>query len=275
MTTVRGDTTADGALQGATIVVTRAADRADQLVAPLEALGAAVITFAATRVVPCNAEALALAVGALAGYDWVVFTSATSVALLFDAAQARGVVRDDWSHVRIAAVGAATASAIRERGAEPTLVPESFNAEALLDAFAEHGDLVGATLLYPAAAGARGALCDGLRALGARVHRIDVYDSIATDGDVDTVRDALRSGQVQVVTLTASSAVAAWVAAMAPAHAIADVVCIGPITTQAAHAAGLRVAAEAMPSTIDGLVAAVVLAVQAQRDGLQHLTTNS
>jgi uroporphyrinogen-III synthase len=158
---------------------------------------------------------------------------------------------------------------------QPTLVPERFVAEGLLDAFVARGDAAGTTMLYPAAAGARRELCDGLRALGATVDRIDIYDSVATDEDVADVRAALRDGRVHAVTMTAKSAVDAWVVAMGTLSNAADIVSIGPITTQAAHAAGMRVAAEAMPSTLDGLVAAVVRAIRGRRDRHHHLTTNS
>lgn len=253
-------------LDGATIVVTRAAARADQLIAPLESLGAQVLTYAATRVIARDVEGLQQAARALARYDWVLFTSATAVTLTFDATAECGVQPSDWAHTRVAAVGTATASAVRERGVEPALVPERFVAEGLLEAFGARGDVAGRTMLYPAAAGARRELVDGLQAMGATVDRIEAYESVATDEDVAEVRSALREGRVTAVTLTASSAVTAWVGAMAPLHDVADVVSIGPVTTQAARAAGMRVAAEAMPSTLDGLVAAVVRAVRAQRD---------
>jgi uroporphyrinogen-III synthase len=259
-------------LRGCTVVVTRAADRADKLVAPLEALGATVVLFAATRIVPRDVEAVQKAARALAHYDWVVFTSATAVHLMFDATEACGVRSQDWVHTRIAAVGSATASAVEERGAIPALVPERFVAEGLLDAFTARDDLRDARVLYPAAAGARSDLVDGLRALGADVDRIDAYVSVPSDDDACEVSSALRAGQVQLVTLTSRSAVDGWVQAMTPLHDLADVVSIGPVTTQAAHAAGLRVVAEAMPSTIDGLVAAVVRAVRTQRDRQQHQT---
>jgi uroporphyrinogen III methyltransferase/synthase len=195
--------------------------------------------------------------------------------MTFDATEACGITASDWAHTRVATVGTATAGAVRERGVEPTLVPERFVAEGLLEAFALRNDVAGMTMLYPAAAGARRELIDGLRAMGATVDRIEAYDSVATDEDVAEVRSALRDGQVHAVTMTAKSAVDAWVAAMGALHNAADVVSIGPITTQAAHAAGMRVAAEAMPSTLDGLVAAVVRAIRAQRDRHHHLTTNS
>jgi uroporphyrinogen-III synthase len=262
-------------LEGATIVVTRASARAEHLVVPLQALGATVLTYAATRIVPLDVDGLREAARALARYDWVVFTSVTSVALTFEAAAACGISAGDWAHTRIAAVGSSTAAAIREQGVEPTLVPERFVAEGLLDAFAQRDDVGGTTVLYPAAAGARPGLCDGLRALGATVHRVDAYDSVATEADVADVRAALEGGLVHAVTMTAKSAVDAWITAMGALHNAADVVSIGPITTQAAHAAGMRVAAEAMPSTLEGLVAAVVRAVRAQRDRHHHLTTKT
>ena len=273
--TAGADATATRPLHGATIVVTRAAARAEQLVEPLEALGARVLTYAATRIVERDTGALHAAARDFSRYDWLLFTSVTSVTMTFDATDGCGRTPEDWARVRIATVGSATAAAVRARGAEPTLVPERFVAEGLLEAFAARDDVAGTTMLYPAAAGARPELCAGLREMGATVDRIDVYDSVATDEDVAEVRAALRDGCVDAVTMTARSAVDAWVAAMRPIHSAADVISIGPITTQAAHAAGMRVAAEAMPSTLDGLVAAVVRAVNARRERHHHLTTNS
>jgi uroporphyrinogen-III synthase len=262
-------------LRGATIVVTRAALRAEQLIAPLEALGAHVLTYAATRVVPRDTATLLCATRALGRYDWAVFTSATSVALTIEAATANGITLADWSHTRIAAVGSATGTALRERGLTVALEPTTFVAEALVEAFAASIDLRGSRVLYPTAVGARSALSDGLRSLGATVDRIEVYESVTTEEDASAVRAALRDGAVHAVTLTASSAVDAWVAAMSPVHAAADAVSIGPITTQAARAAGMRVVAEAMPSTLDGLVDAVVRTIGMQRDGLSHFTQTS
>jgi uroporphyrinogen-III synthase len=262
-------------LSGTTVVVTRAASRAERLVEPLEALGAHVLTYAATRTVARDVDGLRHAAAGLARYDWVVFTSATAVDMTFDATEACGITADQWKHTRVAAVGSATASAVRDRGVEPALVPTRFVAEGLLDAFAAHADLHGTSVLHPAAVGARRELADGLRLLGATVHVVEAYETIATDEDVAEVHAALCTGHVNAVTLTAKSAVDAWVAAMGDAHGLADVVSIGPVTTQAARAAGMRVAAEAMPSTIEGLVAAVVRAVTAQRDRQHHQTNIS
>ncbi len=263
----------DGAapLAGATVLVTRDASRADALVAPLEALGARVLTWAATRIERRDTAALQAALRELRAYDWVLFTSATAVAITVEVATAVGVTVSEWAGVRVACVGAATAGALRAHGVEATLVPERFLAAGLLEALAARDDIAGARVLHPVATGARGDLVDGLRALGASVHRIDAYESVAGDADVAELRNALQNGRVDAVTFAAGSAVAAWVGAMAPLHAAAPAVSIGPVTTQAAHAAGLHVAAEASPSTLEGLVAAVVRAVGARHD--QHHPT--
>jgi uroporphyrinogen III methyltransferase / synthase len=262
--TAGGKVLTSGVLSGATVVVTRAAAKAELLSGPLEAYGARVLMYAATRVIPRDIEGLQRAARMLARYDWVIFTSATGVQLTFEATDAAGVSVSDWAHTHVAAVGSATASAIRERGVSPVLIPAHFHADALLSAFAARSDIGGATMLYPAASGARPELIDGLRALGATVDRIDAYDSVATDDDVAVVRGALKRGDVDLVTFTATSAVDAWVAAMDPVHTMADAVSIGPITTRAARAVGMNVAAEAMPSTLDGLVAATVQAFLAR-----------
>jgi len=265
-----GDGAVRGPLAGATIVVTRAASRAASLVAPLEALGAAVLTYAATRIEPREEQALRRAASELARFDWVVFTSAVSVMLTCDATEACGVASSQWAHTRVACIGSSTADAVRERGIEPTLVPPRFVAEGLLEAFDGQGGLDRMAVLYPAAAGARPELFDGMRARGATVELLAIYESVVTNDDVDTVRAALREGRVDAVTLAASSAVDGWVQAMSPMHDLTDVVSIGPITTRAAKAAGLHVATEASPSTIEGLVAAVVRAIEAQRDRHHH-----
>lgn len=252
-------------LDGATILVTRAPDRSARLTAALEALGATVVSYSATRIEPRDLDGLAAAARQLARYDWVVFTSATAVSLLFDATVSCGVGTAAWAFTKVAVVGSATASAVRAHGVEPAVIPDRFVAEGLLEALALRNDVRDARLLYPVAAGARAQLIDGLRALGATVDRIEAYESVAGDDDVEHVRTTLESSQVTLVTLTASSAVTAYVAAMDPMHRFTDAVSIGPITSDTARAAGIRVIAEADPSTVDGLVDAVVRAVTDKR----------
>jgi uroporphyrinogen-III synthase len=252
-------------LAGATVVVTRASDRSDALVAPLEALGAHVVAYAATQTVLRSDAALRAALLTLADFGWVVFTSATSVEVTMACADACLVPRSEWHGTRIAVVGSSTAEAVRARGLEPTLLPDRFLAAGIVDAMRARTDVAGSRVLYPAAAGADETIVLGLSALGAQVVRLDIYETVATDDDRSSVLSLLRDRKIDVVTLSARSAVTAWCNAMQELACVADVVSIGPITSAAARDAGLRVAAEAVPSTNDGLVDAVVRAVRTQR----------
>ncbi|MGH2897876.1 MAG: uroporphyrinogen-III synthase, partial [Solirubrobacteraceae bacterium] len=101
---------------------------------------------------------------------------------------------------------------------------------------------------------------DGLDELGAVVDRVVLYRS-APDGDgASELRDRLTAGEIDLVTFTSASSVNAFVDAVGEAAASrAPAATIGPITTAAAKARGLTVAAEAAQSTIAGLVDAACL----------------
>ena len=77
--------------------------------------------------------------------------------------------------------------------------------------------------------------------------------------DAAPVRTRLELGEVDLVTFTSASSVSAFVSAVGlEAARRAPAATIGPVTTEAARAAGLEVASEAASSTIAGLVDAVV-----------------
>lgn len=244
-------------LHGATIIITRARDGADALRQPLEALGARVIALAATRIVPRNLELLDGHLQQADQYDWIVLTSPTAVRLVFERAAALGVTTVVASR-RFAVVGSATAQALLPHGAQATVVPYRHVAEALVEALRGRADVAGTRVLYPVAAGARDVVPEALAAMGAGVLRLEIYESELHAADAAQALDALRHGRATAVVLLAPSAVRGWVAATGAAAPLAPVVSMGPITSDAARAAGLTVAAEASPSTLDGVVQAVV-----------------
>ncbi len=78
----------------------------------------------------------------------------------------------------VVVVGPATAAAAREAGVEPALMAEEFVAEGLLAALDERGvALAGARVLLPRAAEARDVLPETLRARGASVDVLTVYET--------------------------------------------------------------------------------------------------
>ncbi len=236
-------------LSGRRIVITRPAGDAERLAERLRALGAVPIVAPAIRIEFTDPPALDAALADLARFDWMVFTSRNGVEAVFR--RARRITGP-----RIAAIGPATAAALRERGVGADLIPDEYVAEAVLGAL---GDVRGLRILLPRADIARRALTDGLRARGADVVEIAAYRTRAGGG----ARPSLDGADA--VTFTSSSTVRGFLEA-GPVPEGAKVVCIGPVTARTARALGLAVTAVAAVYTEDGLIAALLSALDESRE---------
>ena len=249
-------------LFGRRVVVTRARTQGGSLAARLRALGAEVVEAPATRIEPLDQAPLRRAVARLAGYQWAVFTSQTAVALFWEALRAEGADARALAGIEVCAVGPATSEALLARGIAVDIVPRRFVAEGLLEALRGRPDVRGAHVLYATAAGARDVLPEGLAASGAEVDVVPAYRSVADVEGAASLRGVVERGEVALVTFTSASAVRGYLAALGPALASRiPAASIGPITSDAARAAGIEVVAEARASTMDGLVEAVVRGV--------------
>jgi uroporphyrinogen-III synthase len=240
------------------VLVTRP-ERGSALAAPLREQGASVRELPATRHERLDATPLREALLWLDQYEWVVFTSANAVRFFWEELRAAGRDARALAGSKLAAVGPATNDALLARGLAVDVQAGRFVAEGVLAALEERDDVVGARVLYVTADGARPTLRDGLEALGAEVEEIPLYRSIADRAAAEPLREAVEAGEVDLVTLTSASTVRAFVEAVGAAAARAvPVASIGPVTSEAARAAGLDVVVEADEATMDGLVAAIV-----------------
>ncbi|HUR92178.1 MAG TPA: uroporphyrinogen-III C-methyltransferase [Gemmatimonadaceae bacterium] len=248
-------------LFGKRIVVTRASDQAPALSGRLRELGADVMEVPTVRIARLDLAPLRSALEEIASYDWIVFTSRNGVAVFWEQLLSSGRDARSLAGVKIAAVGAATAGALLERGIAVDVIPERFVAEGLIDALRERDELGGASVLHVGAEGARDVLRAGLEALGAVVTLLPVYRSVPQPEGAENLRAALEHGEIDLVTLTSASSVSGLVDGVGQdAARAAPAASIGPITSEAARAAGIEVAIEATESTIDGLVDAIVSA---------------
>ncbi|HZO62929.1 MAG TPA: uroporphyrinogen-III synthase [Gaiellaceae bacterium] len=212
-----------GARRGArtarrTVVLTRPEGRNEGLAARLRDLGFDVVVRPLVEIEPVETGPIELD-----GYDWLVLTSATGASEL--KRRSRGRAR------RVAAIGPATA----EAWGSVDLVPAVSTQEGLLAELPRPAGRV----LFAGAEGARPLLAEALGADVAVLYRTRPV-RVEVDGDLAVV---------------ASPSAAR---ALAAANPSVPVVSIGPETTAAAVAAGLRVAAEAATPDLDGLAAAVV-----------------
>lgn len=251
----------DAPLTGVRIAVTRAGDRGTPLAAALRRVGATVHEIPLTRIETLDLAPLHAAVGDLGHYDWVLLTSVNAVAQLAAVVAQQGKEAVMASR-RLAVVGGATAAAAESHGWRlPTVQPDKAQAEGMLDDLAARSDIDGARMLYPAAAGARDVLPDGLRALGATVDVVAVYRSAPDPEGQARIRALVKAGELDLVTVAAPSAVDALLDALPPEFASRlPVACIGPVTARAARTAGFPVKVEATAAVLEGWVRQIVRA---------------
>jgi uroporphyrinogen-III synthase len=237
--------------------VTRAREQAGELVALLQAQGAATVEVPAIEIRdPADGgAALAAAVDRLGDYDWVVLTSPNGAHRLLDAVRDGGRDARAFAGARLAAIGPGTGEALAAANLVVDLVPPQFVAESLLDALPAPTDPGRGRLLLVRAAVARDILPEGLRARGWDVDVVEAYRTEPVP--VDDEQAAAVAG-ADVVTFTSSSTVIGFLAAMGDRPLPPAVVVIGPITAATAREQGLAVDAEAEVHTIDGLVDALV-----------------
>lgn len=249
-------------LRGRRIVVTRAREQAGELIGALEALGAEVVAAPTIRIVPLeDLTALRIALSPPAAYDWIVFTSQNAVQVVCDRLPAWGLAPRDLARAAVAAIGPATAQALAQRGVDPALVPGRFIAEAVVAALAARHDLRGKRVLLPRAREARDALPDGLRALGAVVDVIPVYETVRAPEDGSALMADVLSGTIDAVTFTSSSSVHGFVEMVGVPAATSErflAVLIGPVTAATARELGITRSIEAEEYTTGGVVKALV-----------------
>jgi uroporphyrinogen-III synthase len=235
------------------VVVTGDVARTSGLAGRVVALGAGVVRLPVVSVedAPDGGVALGAAADRLStgGYDWVVVTSANAVVRLQRALSGRPVP----GTVHWAAVGPTTGKALDTAGLPCHLVPAAATADALateLVASATPGHV-----LYPRAEVVRSDLSGRLSAAGWIVDEVVAYRTAGAAPDASAVGAARRA---DAILFTSGSAVDQTVALLGAPSVPPLVVTIGPSTSAAAEAAGLRVAAEAEPHSAEGLAAALV-----------------
>ncbi len=248
-------------LHGMRVVVTRARAQASELARRLDALGAEPIELPAIRIVPrIDTDEVRRAVESLHSYALVCLTSANGADLLFEAMAAQGRDARALANASVAAIGSGTEAALAAHGVLADIVPERFVAEQLVEAL-DALQLEGKPVLVARAAEAREVLPDALRKKGAQVDVVTLYETVAEEPDPEALE---RAREADFLTFTSSSTVRNFVE-KAGANGIpsaARVVSIGPVTSEAIREAGLTVDVEAEQHDIDGLVGALLDAVQ-------------
>jgi uroporphyrinogen III methyltransferase/synthase len=193
-------------------------------------------------------------------FEWLVLTSTNTVQSLSERLSALGLENAALEHLKVAAVGTATAEAARTiLGVRVSVLPEEFRAEALANAL----DFAPSTSIFlPQADVATPDLGQALAERGARVHTVTAYRTVVGTGGINLPAE-LAQGCIDAITFASPSAVCnlIWrlVEEGGSTQDLAGVTlaCIGPATLKKACECGLSVAVTASVATLENLVSSL------------------
>ena len=256
-------------LFGVRVLVTRARAQASELSQAIEELGGEPCEFPVIDIrEPSDPAVIRLiqeSLSAAASYDWLMFTSVNGVEYFFRYLRRFNLDIRSFHAARIVAVGPKTAEALATRGIICEELPVNFHAEGLLDSLKEKL-LPGQRALLPRGDLARETLPRELQRLGLETTVLDVYETVMAEKQEEWVLEWIREKEIGMLTFTSSSTVANLMEILRrsgidePAKLLdgIPVASIGPITSKAAEAEGLKVTIEASDSTIEGLIQAIM-----------------
>ena len=206
------------------------------------------------------AKAHATGTHGLSHFDWAVFTSVNGVDAFLGRLWERGGDGRSFGSCRLAAIGTATAERLARWHLRADLVPDEFRAEALATALQEQ--VAGKRVLWVKASRGRDVLPQALRAAGADLTELPVYQNLDATEFTPQVRELLRAGELDWICLSSPSG-AKNLARLLPAEAHSrlgqsiHIAAISPITAAAVTEAGLPVDVIAQEATWDGLFDAI------------------
>jgi uroporphyrinogen III methyltransferase/synthase len=254
-------------LFGWRVLNTQPAAEAAELSRELEALGAEVLEAPTTRVgPPADIGALDSAVNRLRKqqavperYDWVVFASAEAVSAFMMRLLDQGGDARALGGVKLGAVGAATAAALRSFGLAPDFSAAQFTAPALAG---NTGRLAQQQVLLLLADAGRPDIVRALAAKGAAVQAVAAY-AMGPAAPNRPLFDMLKSGDIDAAAFFSPAALSGlgsmlgdW--PLSQALAGVSVVCAGTDTARTALERGVRVDAMREEPTAAAVAAALV-----------------
>jgi uroporphyrinogen III methyltransferase/synthase len=262
------------ALYGWKVLVPRTRDQAGVLSAALRAHGAIPVEVPTIAVEPPRTPApMERAIkGLVTGrYLWIAFTSVNAVKAVREKLEDFGLDARAFAGVKIAAVGDATAQALRDYGISPELVPSGEqSSEGLLKEWQPYDEVFDPIdrVFLPRADIATDTLVAGLQELGWQVDDITAYRTVRAAPPPAETREALKGGGFDAVLFTSSSTVRNLVGIAGKPHDTTILAAIGPQTLKSAEELGLRVDVVAAKPDVLSLVEGLAEhALQMRADG--------
>ena len=258
-------------LAGVRVLVGRARYQASALSSALRELGSEVLEIPFIEIrKPRSYKPLDQALRTLESYDWMILTSVNGVDAVWGRAEQLRLKLRQPKHLRIAAIGPATESAIVKRGFKVDVVPKHYVAESVVKSLRRR--VKGKRVLLARARVARDVIPKELRKAGALVDVVEAYETVIPKSGRTRLKAVLEGKKrPHVITFTSSSTVKNFAALLklnpkrmpsqnTSLRAFENIrfASIGPVTSHTLRELGFGVDIEASEYTIQGLVAAIV-----------------
>jgi uroporphyrinogen-III synthase len=238
------------------ILVTRPDGQAGDFADDLRHRGFEPVIVPTVRIEMAPAADLDAALGSLEGADWLLVTSANGAHALGERLAGMNIRLPEG--LRVAAVGPATADALRAEGIRVDHVPDEYLTLAIADGL---GEVAGRRVVLAQADAAAPDLRDALVARGALVEEVVAYRTVEGPGESrDTLRAVLQQ-DLAGVAFTSGSTVRGLTRLASPIDRgrvrTLPAFCIGPVTAAEARKSGFHIAAVAAEHTGLGLASAI------------------
>ena len=250
-------------LLGKKILITRAEHQSKQLIDSFEELGASPIAIPTIEIQKLSDYSkLDSALNNISDYSWIVFTSVNSVQIVCSQIRSLGIDPTKLlSKLKIAVIGNATASAIKDSKLTPTIQPRPYIAEELADSIAAiaANDDKQSKILLPIAQNARNTLSNRLSSNGFSVDMIPIYRTVTPNQSAANLVKHFTQG-IDIITFTSSSTVRGLVELLNGDTSLinsSEIACIGPITGKTCQEYGVIPNIIATQHDIEGLIQAI------------------
>jgi len=245
-------------LMGKKIVVTRAREQASDLTRLLSDLGAECLECPTIEIhPPDDLKPIDMAIKNLSSYDWLIFTSVNGVKFFFERLFAKGMDVRALHNLQTASIGPATAKKLLGFGLNSDIIPETYRAESIVEAFGKK-EISGKKILLPRAKEARPILPVELGKMGAVVDEVTAYCTKKVPVSANLLLKKLQEKKIDLITFTSSSTVKNF-RELLPSENLktlmsgVTIASIGPITEETAKKSGFDVHIVAKAFTIKGL----------------------
>jgi uroporphyrinogen III methyltransferase/synthase len=251
-------------LFGVQVALTQSIERQSSLTESLLEEGAEPLRLPAIESVSAtDPEPLARAARQADEYDLLAFSSPPAVDRFFEALRAQQRDARALGRARVAAIGDATAAALRAHGIIADISARTSTEPSLEHALRapQGGAKGGWRALIPRAAKGGELLESRLRALGWSVDVVAAYETLPHAPGLSDLRGALEDGAVDVIVFSSAVAVDAVCDGLGERAgqllAPVTIASLGPKTSEQARARGLAVTCQALEPTDEGLLASL------------------